>query len=167
MAIMQGSEPFRPTPDPVEGVWTGAPFTAGQPEPWRRADGRDDLWYWPDWPNERHDREHLQALGDEATRQGIDPARPAADPVVHTLLTGIVYGRALIEETEQLEGLPPAPGMTPTAQERLGRVAPLNRLAVEVLEDGVHPGTMTREHFAVGLVPVLETYGLHLKARQA
>ena len=22
----------------------------------------DDLWYWPDWPNERHDREHLQAL---------------------------------------------------------------------------------------------------------
>lgn len=29
-------------------------------------------------------------LGEEATRQGIDPHRPATDPVMHTLLTGIV-----------------------------------------------------------------------------
>jgi hypothetical protein len=164
---LEGSEPFRPIPDPVEGMWTGAPFTAGQPEPWPRADGRDDLWYWPDWPNERHDREHLQALAEEATRQGLDPARPATDPVAHTLLTGIVYGRELVAETEELDGLPSAPGMTPIAQERLRRVAPLNRLAVEVLEDGLHPGGMTREHFAVGLVPVLRTYGLRLRPQQS
>jgi hypothetical protein len=166
LAITQGLEPHRPTPDPVGGVWTGAPFTAGQPEPWQRPDGRNDLWYWPDWPNERHDREHLQALGEEATRQGLDPERTRTDPVVHTLLTGIVYGRQLVAETEELSDLPPAPGMTPSAQERLRRVAPLNRLAVEVLEDGVHPGSMTREHFAVGLVPVLRTYGLRFRSRQ-
>src|SRR3954449_6777363 len=165
-AITQGLEPHRPTPDPVQGVWIGAPFTTGQDEPWQRADGLNHLWYWPDWPNERHDREHLQALGEEATRQGVDPDQPQTDPVMHTLLTGILYGRQLVAETEDLEGLPPAPGMTPSAQERLRRVAPLNRLAVEVLEDGVHPGTMTREHFAVGLVPVLGSYGLRLRSRQ-
>ena len=160
IAILEGSEPFRPTSDPVVGVWTGAPFTSGQPEPWRRADDRDDLWYWPDWLNERHDREHLQALGEEATRQGIDPERPATDPVVHTLLTGIVYGRQLVVETEELFDLPPAPGMTPPAQERLRRVAPLNRLAVGVLEDAVKPGVMTSERLASELTPVLRTYGL-------
>src|SRR3954447_192581 len=166
-AIWTGAvKSVRPTPPPVEGLWTGAPFTSGQEEPWQRADGRNHLWYWPDWPNERHDREHLQALGEEATRQGVDPDQPQTDPVMHTLLTGILYGRQLVAETEDLEGLPPAPGMTPSAQERLRRVAPLNRLAVEVLEDGVHPGTMTREHFAVGLVPVLGSYGLRLRSRQ-
>src|SRR3954453_13676314 len=102
---------YRPTPDPVRGLWTGAPFTYKQPEPWQRTDGRDHLWYWPDWPNERHDREHLQALGAEATRQGIDPDRPQADPVGHTLLTSIVYGRQLVVETKAHQGLPPAPGM--------------------------------------------------------
>ena len=44
--------------------------------------------------------------------------------------------------------------------ERLRRVAPLNRLAVGVLEDAVRPGTMTREQFAGELAPVLRTYGL-------
>jgi hypothetical protein len=67
-------------------------------------------------------------LGEEATRQGIDPHRPATDPVMHTLLTGIVYGRQLVTETEELSDLPPAPGMTPPAQERLRRVAPLTGL---------------------------------------
>jgi hypothetical protein len=158
--------PYRPRPDAVRGIWTGAPFTAGQDEPWRRPDERDHLWYWPDWPNERHDREHLQALGEEATRHGIGPAAPRTDPVVHTLLSGMVYGRQLVTETQELHHLPPAPGMTPTAQERLRRVAPLNSLAVEILEDAVHPGTMTREHFAVGLVPVLRTYDLRIRSRQ-
>jgi hypothetical protein len=163
--IMSGvAKSYRPMPDPVEGIWTGAPLTTGQPEPWQRADGRHDLWYRPDWPNERHDREHLQALGQEATRQGLDPERPRTDPVVHTLLTGIVYGRQLVAQTEQLEGLPPAPGMTPPAQERLRRVAPLNRLAVGILEDAVRPGAMTRERVAVELAPVLDTYGLRFVA---
>jgi hypothetical protein len=163
--IMTGvATSYRPTPDPVEGVWTGAPFTSGQPEPWQRADGRDDLWYWPDWPNERHDREHLQALGEEATRQGLDPERPRTDPVIHTLLTGIVYGRQLVAQTEQLEGLPPAPGMTPPAQERLRRVAPLNRLAVGILEDAVRPGVMTPERVRGELAPVVRTYGLRFRS---
>ena len=133
-------------------------------EPWRRSDDRDHLWYWPDWPNERHDREHLQALGEEATRQGIDPERPATDPVIHTLLTGIVYGRQLVAETEGLSDLPPALGMTPPAQERLRRVAPLNRLAVGVLEDAVRPGSMTTERVVDELAPVLDTYGLRFVA---
>jgi len=125
LAIWTGAaKSVRPTPPPVEGLWTGSPFTSGQEEPWQRADGRNHLWYWPDWPNERHDREHLQVLGEEATRQGIDPERPRTDPVVHTLLTGIVYGRQLVEATEQLQDLPSAPCMTPPAQERLRRVAP-------------------------------------------
>ena len=96
-------------------------------------------------------------LGEEATRQGIDPHRPATDPVMHTLLTGIVYGRQLVTETEELSDLPPAPGMTPPAQERLRRVAPLNRLAVGLLEDAVRPGAMTS---GAELTPVLRTYGL-------
>ena len=50
--------------------------------------------------------------------------------------------------------------MTPSAQERLRRVAPLNRLAVGVLEDVVRPGSMTRERFAGELTLVLRTYGL-------
>jgi hypothetical protein len=166
VAIMEGRERRRPTPPPVEGLWTGAPFTTGQPEPWPRQDGQDDLWYWPDWPNERHDREHLQALGEEATRQGLDPERPRTDPVIHTLLTGVVYGRQLVAQTEQLEGLPPAAGMTPPAQERLRRVAPLNRLAVSVLEDAVRPGTMTPERVRGELAPVVRTYGLRFRSRQ-
>jgi hypothetical protein len=163
-AIMEGRETRRPTPPPVEGLWTGAPFTTAQEEPWRRADGRDHLWYWPDWPNERHDREHLQSLAEEATRQGVDPDRPRTDPVMHTLLTGIVYGRQLVAETENLDGLPPAPGMTPPAQERLRRVAPLNQLAVGVLEDAVRPGSMTRERLTSELTPVVDTYGLRFVA---
>jgi hypothetical protein len=50
--------------------------------------------------------------------------------------------------------------MTPPAQERLRRVAPLNRLAVNVLEDAVRPGTMTPERVRGELAPVLRTYGL-------
>ena len=71
-----------------------------------------------------------------------------------------VYGRQLVAETEGLSDLPPAPGMTPPAKERLRRVAPLNRLAVGVLEDAVRPGAMTSERLASELTPVLGTYGL-------
>ncbi|MGH3847120.1 MAG: hypothetical protein ACRDS0_37725, partial [Pseudonocardiaceae bacterium] len=126
--------PDRPEPVPASGLWAGAPFTTAGEEPWVRDGDRFSEWYWPDWPNERHDPEHLRALGDEARRQGIDAELPASDPVMHTLLTGIVYGRQLVAETEGLVGLPPAPGLTPPAHERLTRVAPLNRLAVAVLE---------------------------------
>jgi hypothetical protein len=106
----------------------------------------------------------MQALAEEAVTQGIDPDRPRTDPVMHTLLTGIVYGRELVAQTEDLRGLPPARGMTPPAQERLRRVAPLNRLAVGVLEDAVRPGSMTTERFAGELAPVLDTYGLRFVA---
>src|SRR4051794_10257246 len=141
---------YRPTPDPVRGLWTGAPFTYEQPEPWQRTDGQDHLWYWPDWPNERHDREHMRALAEEAVAQGVAPDRPGTDPVMHTLLTGIVYGRQLVAETTTgLQDLPPAPGMTPSAPERLRRVTPLNRLAVGVLEDAVRPGSLTPERVVV------------------
>ena len=77
-----------------------------------------------------------------------------------TFLTGIVYGRQLVAGTQELSDLPPAPGMTPPAQERLRRVAPLNRLAVGVLEDVVRPGAMTSQRLARELTPVLRTYGL-------
>jgi hypothetical protein len=162
-ALLRGdASSYRPQPPTVEGLWTGAPFTTGQDEPWRRPDGRDHQWYWPDWPNERHDPEHLKAMADEATRLGIDQGRPKSDPVIHTVLTGIVYGRQLVAATTNIRDLPPAPGMIPSAQERLRRVTALNRLAVGVLEDAVRPGSMTRERFAKDLAPVVSTYKLRI-----
>jgi hypothetical protein len=141
-------------------LWTGAPFTTAAIEPWRRDGDRFHEWYWPDWPNERHDPEHLRALAREANQQGVDPDRPRTDSVMHTLLTGLVYGRQLVEVTEKLHGLPPAPGLRPSAHERLARVAPLNRLAVAVLEDAVRPGSMTSTRVETELVSVTRPYGL-------
>jgi hypothetical protein len=152
-------KPLWAEPEPWTGLWAGAPFTTAGDEPWKREDG-DSRWYWPDWPNERHDPEHMRALAEEAERQGIDPARPAVDPVIHTLLTGIVHGRQLVAETEDLTSLPPAPGMTPTAHQRLARVAPLNRLAVAVLEDALRPGSLTADRFAAELASVVKPSGL-------
>ena len=154
---------FPPLPEPAAGLWTGAPLrTQGwdPAEPWERsAPGK---WYLPDLPNERHDPEHLQALAEEASRHGVAPDRPRVDPAMHTLLTALVYGRQLVEETEDLDALPPAPGLTPSAHERLARVAPLNRLAVAVLEDAVRPGSLTRDHVTSELSSVVKTYGLVL-----
>jgi hypothetical protein len=157
--------PYRPEGAPMQGMWTGAPMTLGQSEPWQRPGGGSTYWYWPDWPNERHDREHMADLAVEAKRQGMHPERPAVDPKAHTLLTALVYGRRMVTATENLAGLPPAPGMTPPATERLTRVAPLNRLAVAVLEDALRPGRLTREGFAAGLRPVVDAYGLVLRDR--
>jgi hypothetical protein len=152
-----------PDPEPVGGIWVGR-SEYGPRDPWVRVDGEKRFWDLPDWPNERHDREHMRALAAEASVQGVDPARPRTDPVMHTLLTGIVYGRELVRATEDLDGLQPAPEMTPPAQERLRRVAPLNRLAVGVLEDAVRPGSMTQERVIVELTPVLEAYDLRFVA---
>lgn len=155
-------EPLPPVPVVVGGVWAGAPFTAGEEklEPWRRDGDRFSEWYWPDWPNERHDPEHLRALATEARWQGIVPDRPAVDPAMHTLLSGIVYGRQLVTQTEGLASLPAAPGMTPSAQERLAQVAPLNRLAVSVLEDALRPGSLTADRFAAELSPLVQRFDL-------
>ena len=153
-------KPFPPLPQPAGGLWTGAPFTTAGEEPWRREGNRFHEWYWPDWPNERHDPEHLRALAREARRQGVDPDQPRTDPVMHMLLTGLVYGRQLVEQTERLHGLPPAPGLEPPAHERLTRVAPLNRLAVAVLDDAVRPGSLTSARVESELVAVARPYGL-------
>lgn len=153
-------EPFPPLPQPAGGLWTGAPFTTAGEEPWRREGDRFHEWYWPDWPNERHDPEHLRVLAQEAQRHGVTPERPRTDPVMHTLLTGLVYGRQLAGETEQLHGLPPAPGLQPPAHERLARVAPLNRLAVGVLEDAVRPGSLSPARVEATLAAVAKPYGL-------
>jgi hypothetical protein len=155
-------KPFRPQPEPAAGLWTGAPFTTAGEEPWQREGDRFHEWYWPDWPNERHDPEHLRALAEEATRHGIHP-RPRVDPVMHTLLTGLLYGRRLVEETQDVDGLPPALGLMPPAHERLARVAPLNGLAVAVLEDAVRPGSLTPARFATVLEPVVKLYALIIK----
>jgi hypothetical protein len=163
--ITEGRALFRSTPEPVGGVWTDTVTGNDRPlDPWDRVDGDNRFWDLPDWPSERHDPEHLRVLAAEAGVQGVDPRRPRTDPMMHTLLTGIVHGRELVRATEDLDGLPPAPGMTPPAQERLRRVAPLNRLAVGVLEDAVRPGSMTQERVVVELTPVLETYDLRFVA---
>lgn len=153
-------EPFPALPQPAGGLWTGAPFTTAGEEPWRREGDRFHEWYWPDWPNERHDPEHLRVLAQEARRRGVDPERPRTDPVMHTLLTGLVYGRQLVADTERVQGLPPAPGLRPPAHERLARAAPLNRLAVGVLEDAVRPGSLSRARVEAALGAVAKPYGL-------
>lgn len=103
-------EPFPRLPQPAAGVWAGAPLTTAGNEPWRREGDRFHEWYWPDWPNERHDPEHRRALAQEAERQEVDPDQPRTNPVMHTLLTGLVYGRQLVEQTERVHGLPSASG---------------------------------------------------------
>jgi hypothetical protein len=142
------------------GLWTGGQESAWPEGPWQKSER--SFWSSADKPNERHDPEHLQALAVEATGHGVDPDRPRTDPVMHALLTGLVYGRQLVDETQHLQALPPAPGLMPPAQERLARVAPLNRLAVAVLEDAIHPGSLTRVHVVAELSPVVRAYGLRI-----
>ena len=148
-------------PPPVSGVWTGGGFRVSDLEaPWDRGPGKDHEWFSADMPNERHDPEHLRALADEASRLGLEPDSARHDPLTHTLLTGLVYGRQLVAETADVAGLPPAPGLMPPAEQRLNIVVPLNRLAVALVEDAVRPGSLSPEEFAAELLPVVGNYGL-------
>jgi hypothetical protein len=119
--VQFGGREFRPPPPPAASLWAGAPFTTAGEEPWDRGQSRFHEWYWPDWPNERHDPEHLEELSREGERYGISADQSRTDPAAHTLLTALVYGRELVQETSDLGSLPPAPGLTPPATERLAR----------------------------------------------
>jgi len=147
-------------PEPVAGVWTGAPVTTAGEEPWQIDGDWSSHWYWADMPGERQDPEHHADLAVEARRHGLPADAARDDLVAHTLLSTLVYGRQLVEETRRPEVLPPAPGLSPSAQDRLARVAPLNRLAVAMVEDVFRPGHLTVERFVAELEPVIGPAGL-------
>lgn len=155
-----------PESDPATGpLWSGRSADEPAPEvPWpTKVDASGQWWDRFDLPNERHDREHLGQLADEARRQGLRPDAASSDPVVHGLLARLVHGRRLVVDTTALGGLPEAPGLTPSAQERLTRIAPLNRLAVAVLGEEFHPGRLSPSVVTGELNEVGRAYGLKIR----
>lgn len=145
----------------------GPLWNTGRPEPsvkdpWERSDGLSYRWSHPDGQFERHDRDHLGRLAQEAVRQGL-PSGAESDALTHTLLTGIIKARDLVAATTDFTGLPDAPGVAPSAQDRLQHVSPLNRAALALLEDAVHPrGRHAVDQLAATLTPFLATYGLKI-----
>jgi hypothetical protein len=146
-------------------LWTGrSPHEPAPQAPWpAEGDERGTWWDRFDLPNERHDREHLRQLADEARRQGLGGDLARVDPVAHGLLARLVHGRRLVAATTALVGLSEAPGLTPSAQVRLQRVAPLNRLAVAVLEGEFHPGRLSPSRVTGELKEVGRAYGLKIR----
>jgi len=159
------SDPGIPDPrliEPAE-LWTSSAQEPMPAPPWQHPQGKSG-WYWPDMPNERHDPEHMSALEHEAERHGIPGALAGFDPATHVTLSALVYGRELVRQTEDLEGLPSAPGLTPPARLRLERIAGLNRLAVASIEETIHPGRLTADQVRVEVMPVLTPYGLPIRS---
>ena len=152
-------------PIPAEGVWTGGEFMPGGLEaPWDRGPNKDYEWFWPDEPNERHDPEHLRVLAEEARQYGFYPTQPEVDPKLHTLLSGLVYGKQIVDEVAVGRSLPPPPGLTPSADARLAQVSSLVGLALVAHEDALKPGSLTPERFNHELAPVIAAFDLRIKA---
>jgi hypothetical protein len=158
----------QPAPEPHRAtgpLWTGRSADEPAPQvPWPTdVDESGQWWDRFDLPNERHDREHLGQLAHEARRQMLRPDAAGSDPIAHGLLARLVHGRRLVVGTTALAGLPEAPGLTPSAQERLTRIAPLNRLAVAVLEEEFHPGRLSPSVVTGELNEVGRAYGLKIR----
>ena len=175
-----GQWPDHELTPPDRGLWLGDVTEDDYPLTGRQswdAEPYEDWWTVPDASVERNDPEHLVALAEEARRQGRPDDEFRGDPVLRSMitederrrdlaersmLTRLVYGRQLIEETTNLADLPPAPGMTPPAQERLTRVAPLMQLAVSVLEEEFHPGRLSPTEVTGQLQAIVQPLGLKI-----
>jgi hypothetical protein len=146
-------------------LWTGRSGSEPAPRvPWpEAASGEDGLW-WDrfDLPNGQQDHEHLAQLRAEARHQGLPEDRPRNDPVARGLLGRLVDARRLVADTSDLSGLPEAPGLIPSAQQRLAGIAPLNRLAVSVLEEEFYPGRLSPSRVTGELNEVGRAHGLKI-----
>lgn len=164
--VSDRAHPDTEPPSASAPLWTGRARHEPAPQPpWHEAAGGQDGSWWNqiDLPSERYDREHLKALDAEARRQGVPTDQLGRDPVTRGWLGRLVDARQLVADTTDLAGLPAAPGLTPAAKTRLAHIAPLNRLAVAVLEEQFHPGRLSPSQATGELNEVGQAYGLKIQ----
>ena len=102
-----------------------------------------------------------EVIDREARRSGEIEFRSWDDPDRAASLLVLARSRALMEATapEVLDNLPPAPGLTPTAQERLAVTHQVNRVVVAALEHMIHGKKPPTEALAPGLADALRPLG--------
>jgi hypothetical protein len=122
--------------------------------------GRRDSSWWsrPDTLLERDDPEHLALIDAETRRQGINPRSHRANEA-YASMSRLVYARQLEEEAAGVADLLPAPGLEPSAPDRLVRVAPLLVLATRTLGEQFHPGQLAPDEVLTVLEPVARSIG--------
>lgn len=178
-AVWEHSRPHREPTPPSLGLWFGNVTEDDYPLTGRESctERYDGWWVRPDATTERDDPEHRAALAEEARRQGWPDDEFHGDALARSMITederrrdiekrslfsNVVYARQLASATTDLDALPPAPGMTPSAVDRLARVAPLMKLAVRTLEEPFHPGGLDPREVTDELAKITQPLGLKI-----
>jgi hypothetical protein len=119
---------------------------------------------WPDWreygAGKPLDEDAVRIIDQEATRLGLPGDLTTVDPALARFLAVVHDARAVVEATDPrlVNELPSAPGLQPTAQNRLATTHQLGRLYLATLELAV--GREPPADLASGLSTMLRPYGL-------
>ena len=159
------AEPTAPYATPEPGLWRdpaarGAMYLAGEAS--TKTDSPENQ---PDYIDKGYAWDAIVA---EASRAGLDEAIPQAEQGVANNLLVLARRRALMEATapEVVDNLPPAPGLTPTVQERLTVIHQVNRVAVAALENMMFGKKPPSEELAQGLGDALRPLGIAVFAEE-
>jgi hypothetical protein len=166
LALTQTSPPDQPERT-VTGIWQRQEDTSStypQPVIVYPASNQERGGRWltlPDPLDERSSPEHEQTLQQEAARHGVAPLA-LSNRDTRTALARLVHASDMLHQVSEVSHLPPATGLSPAADARLRKVAPLVRLGLHSVEELLAPGRLLPTEVIGALEPFVAELGMRL-----